>query len=202
MGRAALNKTGAWALLAILAGALVLPLRADVRAEEQARHLARADNAVWQALFGQQVLREAKKQLGKPYIWGAKAGDRGFDCSGLTAYVYGTLGVPLAQNALGQYSQGISIERANLISGDLVFFTGQRSPLHVGIYAEDGNFLHAPGTGKVIQMAHIDDTYFRNHFVGGRRMTPPLAEARRQRQGLAPALRSALSTPTTKEKAP
>ena len=101
----------AWALVLGLAGAL----RADVRGEEQARHLAQAENAVWQVLFGQHVVAEAQKQLGKPYVGGAKDGGRGFDCSGLTAFVYGSLGVDLAPNALGQYNQGIAIERASLL---------------------------------------------------------------------------------------
>jgi cell wall-associated NlpC family hydrolase len=161
--------------------ALACPLRADFRAEEKARRLARAGNDVWQALFGQRVLHEAKKQLGKPYIWGAKDGEQGFDCSGLTAYVYGTLGVPIAINAAGQYGQGISIERASLLPGDLVFFVGKGSPLHVGIYAGDNEFYHAPGTGKVIQSSSLDEPYFKNRYLGARRMTPSLEEVRRQR---------------------
>jgi hypothetical protein len=203
MGPAALNR----ALLCALLGALALPLRADIQGEEQVRRLARADNSIWQAVFGHRVVREAEKQLGRPYIWGAKDGAEGFDCSGLTAYVYGTLGVELAQNAIGQYQQGVSIERAGLLAGDLVFFSGQGSPLHVGIYAGDGQFLHAPGAGKVIQMASIDSTYFKDHYIGARRLTPALDEARRQR-GLSADLRSAFtpvtttSTPLYKEKAP
>jgi hypothetical protein len=199
MGPAALNK----ALWLVLALGAALPLRADIRAEEQARRLARADNSIWQAVFGHQVLREAQKQLGKPYIWGAKDGSEGFDCSGLTAYVYGSLGVELAANAIGQYQQGVPIERPSLLAGDLVFFSGQGSPLHVGIYAGDGRFLHAPGAGKVIQMASIDSTYFKDHYIGARRLAPALDEARRQR-GLAKDLRpiTTTSTPLYKEKAP
>jgi hypothetical protein len=181
-------------LLCLLALLAALPLGADIRQEEQQRRLARADNNVWQALFGQRVLREARRQLGKPYIWGAKDGAKGFDCSGLTAYVYGTLGVPVALNAIGQYAQGVGIERGGLLPGDLVFFSGQGSPLHVGIYAGDGQFLHAPGSGKLIQLASLDSRYFKNHYIGARRLTPPLDQAR--------ARSLSTMTPTTKEKAP
>jgi hypothetical protein len=97
----------------------------------------------------------------------------------------------------------VSIERAALLPGDLVFFSGQGSPLHVGIYAGDGNFVHAPGSGKVIQIAQIDSSYFRDHYIGARRLAPALDEARRQR-GLSQDLRplTTTSTPLYKEKAP
>jgi NlpC/P60 family len=201
MGPAALTNRRIWILLGLLC--LPLALRADIREEEQQRRLARADNSIWQVLFGQRVVKEAKKQLGKPYVWGAKDGSEGFDCSGLTAYVYGTLGVPLAVNAIGQYAQGVGIEQAGLLPGDLVFFSGQGSPLHVGIYAGDGQFLHAPGSGKVVELSSIDSSYFKNHYIGARRMTPALDEARRQRAQLdAGNSLSNTSTPLYKEKAP
>jgi hypothetical protein len=198
MGPAALIKRR-WILLCLLC--LPWVLHADIREEEQQRRLARADNSIWQVLFGQRVVKEAKKQLGKPYIWGAKDGEEGFDCSGLTAYVYGTLGVPLAINAIGQYSQGVGIERAGLLPGDLVFFSGQGSPLHVGIYTGDGQFLHAPGSGKVIELSSMESSYFRNHYIGARRMTQSLdrAKAERAAQDLS---NSAQSLTPTKEKAP
>lgn len=166
--------------------ALAVGLHADPRDDERARKAARAENNIFQVLFGQRVVREAEKQLGRPYIWGAKDGDKGFDCSGLTAYVYGTLGVALPPNALGQYGQGAPIERGGLQAGDLVFFSGQGSPLHVGIYGGDGRFIHAPGTGKSIRWAGIDDPYFRGHYMGARRVTPTLKDAKK--------------TPSTKEK--
>jgi hypothetical protein len=197
MGPAALTRI----FYLLLALGLAFPLHADIRAEEEARRLVRADNAIWQAVFGQRVLREAKKQLGKPYIWGAKDGDQGFDCSGLTAYVYGTLGVSIAINALGQYSQGFGVERAGLLPGDLVFFMGRGSPLHVGIYAGSNEFYHAPGTGKVIQSASLDEPYFKNRYLGARRFTPSLDEVRRQRAQAPEPHLTQTATPK-KEKAP
>ena len=195
----------AWALALTLALAGSLALHADPREDERKRHASRAENDVWQLLFGKRALREAEKQLGKPYIWGAKDGEKGFDCSGLTAFVYGSLGVPLAPNALGQYAQGDPIERGSLQAGDLIFFSGQGSPLHVGIYGGDGRFIHAPGSGKEIQWGKADDAYFRNRFVGARRMAPPLSVARRKQAGLPAALDPSLKPakqPPTKEKAP
>ncbi len=169
-------------VLAVCLGvALSLPLHADIRGDEQSHRLARAQNAVWQVLFGRRVVTQARKQLGRPYVWGAKSGERGFDCSGLTAFVYGSLGVGLAPNAVGQYGQGVPIDKAGLLAGDLVFFSGQGSPLHVGIYTGDGQFLHAPGSGKVIQAAAIDSAYFKNRYIGARRVTPSMEEVQRNK---------------------
>ena len=168
-------------LIFILSLSLLSPLGADIRGEEQVRRLNRAQGDIWQTLFGQRVVRAAKKQLGKPYIWGAKDGDQGFDCSGLTAYVYGTLGVPIAINAVGQFTQGIAIERGGLLPGDLVFFVGKGSPLHVGIYVGDNEFYHAPGTGKVIQSSSLDEPYFKSRYIGARRLSPSIEEVQRQR---------------------
>lgn len=154
---------------------------ADPRQDEKIRHMKRAENEVWQAVFGQRVVREARKQLGKPYVWGEKTGQTGFDCSGFTCYVYNTLGVDLAPSALAQYRQGSAVGREGLQAGDLVFFLGRGTPLHVGIYEGDGHFLHAPGTGKVIESSNLDSRYFRPRWVGARRLAPQLEQVRDER---------------------
>ena len=133
----------------------------------------RAGEDIWATLFGERVVAEARRQIGRPYVWGGKTGNPGFDCSGYTAYVFRSLGVPLALSALDQYQQGDYVPEALLRPGDLVFFTGQGSPLHVGIYTGGGVFLQAPGTGKVIGTARLDAPYFARRYVGARRMTPP-----------------------------
>lgn len=157
------------------------PLRADFESEEQARHLRRAEDDVWQVVFGQGLVAEARRELGKPYLWGGKGGDKGFDCSGYTAFVYAGLGIKLAPTALLQFQQGVGVERAGLQAGDLVFFLGNGSPLHVGIYEGDGRFLHAPGAGKVIESSSLDAPYFIQRYVGARRLAPALDEERRRR---------------------
>lgn len=198
MGRAGLNRGRiAAALLGLALLALPAPpARADYESEERARVARRAEEDVWQAVFGQRVVAEARRELGKPYLWGGKSGENGFDCSGYTAFVYGGLGVRLAPTALLQYQQGVEVERAGLLPGDLVFFLGQGSPLHVGIYAGDGNFLHAPGEGKFIESSSLDGPYFTQRYVGARRLCPSLEEERRRRAASAP-VPNPESTPTS-----
>jgi cell wall-associated NlpC family hydrolase len=198
MARAALNRALGPALLLL---ALAAPLAADLEQEDQARKVSQANEAVWQAVFGERVVTEARKQLGQPYVWGGKSRAAGFDCSGYTAWVYRSLGVDIGTSALQQYQAGVSIPRVGLMPGDLVFFLGSGTPMHVGIYAGDGEFLHAPGAGKRIESSKIDSGYFSGHFLSGRRVVPALANEE-QRRSLALNAKSKSAPPPSKETAP
>jgi hypothetical protein len=154
---------------------LAQPLRALRRRDDNeldAGRLRRAQANIQQLLFGQAALREARRHLGEPYQWGGKNPDEGFDCSGYTQYVFKTLGVELASNAMGQYQKGIPMEKPALMPGDLVFFASSSAPIHVGIYSGEGKFLHAPATGQVIREADMEKGYFASRYIGARRYVP------------------------------
>jgi cell wall-associated NlpC family hydrolase len=95
---------------------------------------------------------EARRQLGKPYHWGA-AGPDSFDCSGLTMWAWRAAGVALAHYSGAQYSATTHIPLSELQPGDLVFFYSDLS--HVGIYVGGGQMIHAPQTGDVVRYASI-----------------------------------------------
>jgi cell wall-associated NlpC family hydrolase len=63
------------------------------------------------------------------------------------------------------------INRSRLRKGDLVFFAtdGSKRISHVGIYAGDGIFIHAPGKGKKIRVARLSSRYYKSHYRGARR---------------------------------
>ena len=105
---------------------------------------------------GTQVIDEAKKFLGDPYVYGA-AGPTSFDCSGLVQYVFKELGITTPRTSETQYTWGgtSAITRNQLRPGDLVFYNGS-SPGHVGFYAGGGKVLHAPHTGTVVRYEDID----------------------------------------------
>ncbi|MHB8842167.1 MAG: C40 family peptidase, partial [Candidatus Aquicultor sp.] len=98
----------------------------------------------------------AMNELGKPYSWGAN-GPGSFDCSGLTSYVYGQVGVSLPHSSRAQYGCGQHVSRDELQAGDLVFFAHGGSISHVGIYVGGGNFIHAPRTGDVVKISNLSD---------------------------------------------
>jgi peptidoglycan DL-endopeptidase CwlO len=115
--------------------------------------------------LGGQAVAIAEQYLGVPYVWGG-ASPSGFDCSGLTMYVYAQLGVSLPHNAAAQYGMGTPVPSNALEPGDLVFFDGLG---HVGIYVGGGSFIHAPHTGDVVRISSMTGWYSSN-YVGARRI--------------------------------
>jgi cell wall-associated NlpC family hydrolase len=79
-----------------------------------------------------------------PYTYGGSSPSSGFDCSGLTQYVYGHYGESIPRTAQGQFEDFRSESRSAAWGGDLVFFHENSSPgspvYHVAIY-EGGNHI-------------------------------------------------------------
>lgn len=99
-----------------------------------------------------QVLSEARRFLGLPYLWGGTSGF-GYDCSGFTYSVYRALGLTLSRDADQQAAHGMPVPRTDLQPGDLVFFRGSPAgPIsHVGMYVGGGLMIDAPNTGSVVR---------------------------------------------------
>jgi peptidoglycan DL-endopeptidase CwlO len=103
----------------------------------------------------------ALRYLGVPYVWGG-ASPRGFDCSGLVMYVYAQLGISLPHYTVAQWGATSHISLSQAQPGDLVFFDGLG---HVGIYLGNNQFVHAPHTGTVVQVASLSG-YYASALVG------------------------------------
>jgi len=105
------------------------------------------------------VLHEARRQKGKPYVYGA-AGPGAFDCSGLVRFVYQhAVGRSLPHNAAAQYHSLRHIRRQHLKKGDLIF-TDNGYISHVGIFAGHHHWWVAPHTGTHVQLQRIYPAHF------------------------------------------
>jgi cell wall-associated NlpC family hydrolase len=101
---------------------------------------------------GGTAAKTACRQIGKPYAWAADGPDS-FDCSGLTQYAWASAGVQLTHYTGAQWTTGVAVSKANLRTGDLVFFYSDHH--HMGIYVGNGLIVHAPHTGDVVRMAQL-----------------------------------------------
>ncbi|MFI9787741.1 NlpC/P60 family protein [Kitasatospora sp. NPDC051984] len=99
------------------------------------------------------ILDFAYAQIGKPYGWGA-TGPNSFDCSGLTQAAFRAGGVGLPRVSQDQWNVGKRIAKADIQPGDLLFYYNDLH--HVGIYIGNGKLLHAPRTGKNIEIVDMD----------------------------------------------
>ncbi len=106
------------------------------------------------------------------YRYGGSDPETGWDCSGYVSHVFkNAIGVTLPRTSAGMSERGESIGRAALKPGDLVFFnTLKRAFSHVGIYIGDNRFVHAPSSGKSVQISDMNSNYWARRFNGGRRM--------------------------------
>ena len=129
-----------------------------------------ARKEVGSANLREELVKTARSFIGVPYLWGGAKADTGFDCSGLTMTVYQLNGFDLPRTSEEQAEEGGPVPRGDLAKGDLVFFrTADRDKVsHVGIYAGEGRFIHAPGRGKKIRIDSLSHKYFEKHFAGGR----------------------------------
>ena len=106
------------------------------------------------------------------YRSGGRNPDSGFDCSGFVSYVFlHSLGLRLPATSAAQFVSGIKVARDEMRSGDLVFFrtSGKKRISHVGIYLDDGRFIHAPSSGKVVRIDRLDEKYWAKRFAGAKR---------------------------------
>jgi cell wall-associated NlpC family hydrolase len=144
----------------ICAGALLSPGSTAAAATSAAGAQARTDAggaagaARTQRKTTAAALRVARNQKGDRYRYGATGPDR-FDCSGLVMFAFERVGQSVPRTSGEQARASRRIPRSRARAGDLAFFYDRGGVYHVGFYVGDDRVLHAPGTGKVVQVADI-----------------------------------------------
>ncbi|TWG98619.1 cell wall-associated NlpC family hydrolase [Nocardioides sp. J9] len=108
---------------------------------------------------GQDVVDEAKKYLGLPYVWGGTSIEKGVDCSGLVQSVYKTLGYDLPRVSADQARAGTKVNSlAEAQPGDLIAWDNSsrnNGADHIAIYIGDGKMIEAPRTGLDVRIIDV-----------------------------------------------
>jgi peptidoglycan DL-endopeptidase CwlO len=121
------------------------------------------------AAGGAGAVQAAESQEGVPYVWGGESpkgsASTGFDCSGLTAWSWGQVGVGLPHYSGAQMADSAPVPISDLQPGDLLFY-GPGGSEHVAMYVGPGEMIEAPYTGAVVWVTSLR---LGNGFVGAGR---------------------------------
>jgi cell wall-associated NlpC family hydrolase len=119
--------------------------------------------------LGERAAAIALEAVGVPYRWGGVSPASGLDCSGLVYWAYGRLGVEVPHSSYALYGTGKRVPRSQLKPGDVLFFSGLG---HVGLYLGHGRMIHAPYTGRRVEVVRLRRSHYGPRLVGARRVVP------------------------------
>ncbi|MEV7237719.1 NlpC/P60 family protein [Streptomyces sp. NPDC051020] len=101
---------------------------------------------------GDEAVKYAVRQLGKPYVWGAE-GPGSFDCSGLTSQAWANAGHAIPRTSQEQWKQLRKVPLNALRPGDLVIYFPKAT--HVALYVGNGLVVQAPRPGSQVKISPV-----------------------------------------------
>lgn len=128
------------------------------------------------------IANKALSRQGYMYVWGGGHSMSSimdpnwtkFDCSGLVSWAHYQAGVNIGVQYTGSLVyMGKKVPNDRLQAGDIILFSdnGNISGVHhVGIYIGDNKMVHAPSTGKPVQVASLDNAYWQREWLMARRL--------------------------------
>ena len=114
------------------------------------------------------MIKEAEKYLGYPYVWGGSSPSTSFDCSGYVSWVINNCGNGWSYGRMtadGLRSICTYVSPSEAKPGDLIFFQktyNTSGASHVGIYVGNGMMIHC---GNPIKYSNINTSYWQEHFL-------------------------------------
>jgi cell wall-associated NlpC family hydrolase len=153
-----------FALAVTIAGIATGPASAIVDESSRGPNAVTAAPAPTRA---ERAVKVALEAVGTPYRWGGESPVTGFDCSGLVRWAYRRVGVELPHNSYALYSEGRRIPEPSMEPGDILFFEGLG---HVGLYLGRGRMVHAPQSGRDVEVVRLAATNYGARLIGARRV--------------------------------
>lgn len=130
-----------------------------------------ASNASATINYGEEAAAVAETYVGSPYKYGGTT-PKGFDASGFTQYVYKTAATKMTipRTSAQQHKIGKAVKQSELKLGDLVFYatSSKKKVSFVGIYNGNGTFVGA--TSKGVKVVKMSDKYWKERYVGAKRV--------------------------------
>ena len=119
-----------------------------------------------------ELIRNAMGLIGVAYRFGGTSPSTGFDCSGFMQHIFRkAFAVNLPRTSAEQARVGTYVARSDLQPGDMVFFRTHGSRIsHVGMYVGNNRFIHAPRTGKRIEIVSLSNKYWNARYATARRV--------------------------------
>ena len=134
-----------------------------------------------QSARGLAIANKALTRQGYMYLWGgchsmsqiANPNWTRFDCSGLVNWAHYQAGVNIGSNTTKSLcGVGTQVDRGSMQAGDIILFSSNGSYSgvhHVGIYIGGNRMVHAPSSGKPVQVATLGNGYWQRQFYQARR---------------------------------
>ena len=153
--------------LAGAASALTLALPATAEDGNKGFRSGQAQTQAPEPTRGERAARYALGEVGVPYRWAGESPATGFDCSGLVRWAYGRVGIDVPHSSYALYGVGRRVPTSRMAPGDILFFSGLG---HVGLYLGNGRMVHAPQTGRTVEVVQLSTTGYGSRLVGARRV--------------------------------
>ncbi len=117
------------------------------------------------------LIMNAMSLIGLSYRFGGNSPTQGLDCSGFMQYIFKrSMGITLPRTSAEMATVGQQVDRANLKPGDMVFFGSGGRVSHVGMYIGNDRFIHAPRTGRDIEITSMNGNYWKSRYITARRV--------------------------------
>ena len=117
------------------------------------------------------LIMNAMSLIGLSYRFGGNSPTQGLDCSGFMQYIFKrSMGITLPRTSAEMATVGQQVDRANLKPGDMVFFGPGGRVSHVGMYIGNDRFIHAPRTGRDIEITSMNGNYWKSRYITARRV--------------------------------